>query len=261
MGISDYSEISISTMLSSRIMSGPVVEAPGPKKRAYKKAALALPIAGGVVFVVAAFGLLSSFMSHGSSDELGAAAKMTVDDGPTTDSLLAFRRALDAEHATDRSEPTSLLTDRARSGFARNEPRRKTPTRNKTKIVSKKMSKKTTSKSPKNKKKKATRNPTTTPAGGPRRKTVAIKMGKRSTRDHRSGRRVTVADKGPKTKTLKTTRKKSRRKANAPEAETASTTAAGAAGEDRADAIAQDDTDSGALETEEPSDATQPIEQ
>ncbi|KAH6935128.1 hypothetical protein HPB50_003494 [Hyalomma asiaticum] len=134
-----------------------------------------------------------------SSDELGAAAKMTVDDAPTTDSLLAFRRALDAEHATDRSEPTPLLTDRARSGFARNEPRRKTATRNMTKIVSKKMSKKTTSKSLKNKKKKTTRNPTTTPAEGPRKKTVAIKMGKRSTIDHRSGRRVTVADKGPKT--------------------------------------------------------------
>ncbi|KAH6919793.1 hypothetical protein HPB50_029219 [Hyalomma asiaticum] len=202
-----------------------------------------------------------------SSDELGAAAKMTVDDAPTTDSLLAFRRALDAEHATDRTEPTPLLTDRARSGYARNEPRRKTATRNMTKIVSKKMSKKTTSKSTKNKKNKATRNPTTTPAEGPRKKTVAIKMGKRSTGDHRSGRRVTTvgARKGaPKQRPrmLKTTRKKSRRKANAPDAETTSTTAAGAAGEDRADAIAEeDDRDSEALENEEPSDATQPIEQ
>ncbi|KAL1427502.1 hypothetical protein MTO96_017212 [Rhipicephalus appendiculatus] len=101
------------------------------KGRTYKKAALTLPIAGAVVFVVAVLGLLSTFMSHGI-DELGAAAKMTADDTATTDNLLAFRRALDAERLTDRPEP--MPTDRARSGGASNGSRRNDATRSGTKI-------------------------------------------------------------------------------------------------------------------------------
>lgn len=282
---SDYSEISISSMLSSRIMSGPVVEGSGPKGGAYRrKAAQALPIAGAVLFVVAAVGLFSFFVGHGSSDEFGAAAKMRVDDGSTTDTVLAFRRALDAEHTTDRAEPMPLLTDRAKryGATTRKAARRKAATKNMTKIVTKEMTKKTTDKPAKGKTKKLA----TTPAKGVRKKTTSNTMGKRRSVDKRGGRRTTaigarkrgslkpeqrsasskvpriVVTKHPKSKTVKPNRKKLRPKMNAPDAvKTSTTTAADGVGEVGTNVIADDNTDYEALVTENQSQSTQPTEQ
>lgn len=285
---SDYSEISISSMLSSRIMSGPVVEGPGPKDGAYRrKAAQALPIAGAVLFVVAAVGLFSFFVGHGSSDEFGAAAKMRVDDGSTTDTVLAFRRALDAEHATDMAEPMPLLTDRAKryGATTRKAARRKAVTKKMTKIITKEMTKKTTDKPAKGKTKKLA----TMPAKGVRKKTTSNTMGKRRSVDKRGGLRTTaigarkrgslkpekrsasskvpriVITKHPKSKTVKPNRKKLRPKMNAPDAvetsTTTTTTAAGGVGEDGTNVIADENTDYEALVTENQSESTQPTEQ
>nr|XP_050040274.1 uncharacterized protein LOC126537150 [Dermacentor andersoni] len=195
---------------------------------------------------------------------------MRVDDVSTTDTVLAFRRALDAERPTDRTEPMPLLTDRAkRYGVTTiKAARRKNAIKNTTKTVTKKMTKETTETRAKGKTKKLA----TTPAKGVRQKTSNT-MAKRRSIDKRGGRRTTaigarkkgslkpehrsvsskvpriVVTKHPKTKTVKPTRKKLRRKMNAPDAEKTSTTAGGV-GAHETRATAEDDADYEALVTE-----------
>ncbi|XP_065282906.1 uncharacterized protein [Dermacentor albipictus] len=260
-------------------MSEPVVEDARPKGSAYRKAAQALPIAGAMLFLLAAIGLFSFFLGHGSSDEFGAAAKMRVDDSSTTDTVLAFRRALDAERPTDRTEPMPLLTDRAqRYGVTTIKlARRKNAIKNMTKTVTKKMTKKTTETRAKGGK---TKKLATTPAKGVRQKTSNT-MAKHRSVDKRSGRRTTaigarkkgslkpeqrsvssevpriVVTKHPNTKTVEPTRKKLRGKINAPDAEKTSTKA-GVVGEDEARAIAEDVADYEALVAEQQSGIDEP---
>nr|XP_054930172.1 uncharacterized protein LOC129386340 [Dermacentor andersoni] len=188
---------------------------------------------------------------------------MRVDEVSTTDTMLAFRRALDAERPTDRTEPMPLLTDRAkRYGVTTIKvARRKNAIKNTTKIVTKKMTKETTE----TRAKKKTKKLATTPAKGVRKKTSNT-MAKRRSIDERGGRRTTaigtrkkgslkpeqrsmsskvpriVVTKHLKTKTVKPTRKKPRRKMNAPDAEKTSTKA-GVLGEDETSAKAEYNTD------------------
>ncbi|KAK8766465.1 hypothetical protein V5799_006754 [Amblyomma americanum] len=61
----------------------------------------ALPIGAAVLLVLAVVGLFSFFAGRGSTDEYEAA------DSPTTDTLLAFRKALDGEHVAVKVTPVA----------------------------------------------------------------------------------------------------------------------------------------------------------
>ncbi|KAL3249656.1 hypothetical protein MRX96_055866 [Rhipicephalus microplus] len=220
--------------------------------RTYTKAALTLPIAGAVVSIVVVLGLLSTLMNHGV-EELGAAAKMTADDTATTDSLLAFRRALDAERLTNRP------TDRARSGGVSSGSRRKTAAT--TKMVGKKATKAANEDS--SKRKTTTKNPSvamaknaTTNTTRKRTDTAVIGARKRGSfkpkpRPDSTGFLGTVVEKRAEQTMVKTT-SKPQRNMNAPYAKKA-LTATGGVSKDGTTAITeQDDTDTDALATEEP---------
>lgn len=167
---SDYSEISISSMLSSRLTSSSAIEdvvEPEVKGNVYRKAALALPIAAAVLFVLAVVGLFSFFVGRGSTDEYGAAERARSEDPATTDTLLAFRRALDEGRVADRVTP--LVGGETRR-VAVKITGKKAGTKATAKKVTKKATEKSTTKVYKKAAKKATKKATNGSAKEPEKK-------------------------------------------------------------------------------------------